>query len=291
MPSSYDKFQKRRVLSSYFSVVISVFLVLFLVGSLLFFVINFTKISNEFKENIPMTVFLKNETTDSIINTFETELKNAKYIKDFVYVSKDQAAKNNPEIVGEDFMEFIGINPLQNSFDIHLKGDYLNQKSITNIESNFKQNPYISEVIYDKNLVEMANENINKISFWMLVLSGVFSVIAFLLINSSIRLSIYANRFIIKTMQLVGATKSFIRKPFIIRSIKLGLVGSVLAIVAVLFLIFYMDKKFPTLDLGTDYQSIALVIGGILFIGLFISWISTFFATQKYLNLKTDELY
>jgi len=289
--SSYEKFQKRRVLSSYFSVIISVFLVLFLVGSLLFFVINFTKISNEFKENIPMTVFLKNEATDSIINTFETELKNAKYIKDFAYVSKDEAAKNNPEIVGEDFMEFIGINPLQNSFDIHLKGDYLNQKSITSIESNFKQNPYISEVIYDKNLVEMANENINKISFWMLVLSGVFSVIAFLLINSSIRLSIYANRFIIKTMQLVGATKSFIRKPFIIRSIKLGLVGSVLAIVAVLFLIFYMDEKFPTLGLGTDYQSIALVIGSILLIGLFISWISTFFATQKYLNLKTDELY
>lgn len=291
MASSFENYTKRRLISSYFSVILSIFLVLFLLGTLGLFVINSKKITNDFKENIPMTVFFKNEANDSTLNSFDIELKNAKYIKEYAFVHKDSAAKNNVDIVGKDFMSFLGFNPLQNSFDINLKGDYVVADSIKKIEQGIKKNEMVSEIIYDKQLVDLVNDNVKKISFWILILSGVLGIIAMLLINSSLRLSIYSHRFTIKTMQMVGATKSFIRKPFIIRSIKLGLAGSFLAIIALLFLIFYVDGLLPSLELKKDYVSLAIVFGGVLLVGTIITWISTFFATQRFLNLRTDDLY
>ena len=279
------------MISSYFSVVLSIFLVLFLLGALGLFVINSKKITNDFKENIPMTVFFDNDAKDSTISAFDTELKNAKFIKEYAFVHKDSAAKNNVDIVGKDFMEFLGFNPLQNSFDIHLKGDYVNADSIKKIERNIRKNEMISEIIYDKELVDMVNENVTKITFWILIISGILTVVAMLLINSSMRLSIYSHRFTIKTMQMVGATKSFIRKPFIWRSIKLGLIGSGLAIIGIIALAIYVDGIFPSLGIAKDYVSLGIVITGVLGIGILITWISTFFATQRFLNLKTDDLY
>ena len=279
------------MISSYFSVVLSIFLVLFLLGALGLFVINSKKITNDFKENIPMTVFFDNDANDSIISAFDTEMKNAKFIKEYAFVHKDSAAKNNVDIVGKDFMEFLGFNPLQNSFDIHLKGDYVNADSIKKIERNIRKNEMISEIIYDKELVDMVNENVTKITFWILIISGILTVVAMLLINSSMRLSIYSHRFTIKTMQMVGATKSFIRKPFIWRSIKLGLIGSGLAIIGIIALAIYVDGIFPSLGIVKDYVSLGIVITGVLGIGILITWISTFFATQRFLNLKTDDLY
>ena len=291
MASSFENYNKRRLISSYFSVVLSIFLVLFLLGSLGLFVINSKKITNDFKENIPMTVFFDNDAKDSTISAFDTELKNAKFIKEYAFVHKDSAAKNNVDIVGKDFMEFLGFNPLQNSFDIHLKGDYVNADSIKKIERNIRKNEMVSEIIYDKELVDMVNENVTKITFWILIISGILTVVAMLLINSSMRLSIYSHRFTIKTMQMVGATKSFIRKPFIWRSIKLGLIGSGLAIIGIIALAIYVDGIFPSLGIAKDYVSLGIVITGVLGIGILITWISTFFATQRFLNLKTDDLY
>lgn len=291
MASSFENYNKRRLISSYFSVVLSIFLVLFLLGALGLFVINSKKITNDFKENIPMTVFFNNDANDSIINAFDTEMKNAKFIKEYAFVHKDSAAKNNVDIVGKDFMEFLGFNPLQNSFDIHLKGDYVNADSIKIIERNIRKNEMISEIIYDKELVDMVNENVTKITFWILIISGILTVVAMLLINSSMRLSIYSHRFTIKTMQMVGATKSFIRKPFIWRSIKLGLIGSGLAIIGIITLAIYVDGIFPSLGIAKDYVSLGIVIAGVLGVGILITWISTFFATQRFLNLKTDDLY
>ena len=291
MASSFENYNKRRLISSYFSVVLSIFLVLFLLGALGLFVINSKKITNDFKENIPMTVFFNNDANDSTISAFDAEMKNAKFIKDFVFVHKDSAAKNNVDIVGKDFMEFLGFNPLQNSFDIHLKGDYVIADSIKKIERNIRKNEMVSEIIYDKELVDMVNNNVTKISFWILVISAILTVVAMLLINSSLRLSVYSHRFTIKTMQMVGATKSFIRKPFIWRSIKLGLIGSGLAIIALLALVFYVDGLFPSLGIAKDYLSIGIVIFGVLVVGIIITSISTFFATQRFLNLKTDDLY
>lgn len=291
MASSFENYNKRRLISSYFSVVLSIFLVLFLLGALGLFVINSKKITNDFKENIPMTVFFDNDAKDSTISAFDTELKNAKFIKEYAFVHKDSAAKNNVDIVGKDFMEFLGFNPLQNSFDIHLKGDYVNADSIKKIERNIRKNEMVSEIIYDKELVDMVNENVTKITFWILIISGILTIVAMLLINSSMRLSIYSHRFTIKTMQMVGATKSFIRKPFIWRSIKLGLIGSGLAIIGIISLAIYVDGLFPSLGIAKDYVSLGIVITGVLGIGILITWISTFFATQRFLNLKTDDLY
>lgn len=291
MASSFEQYQKRRLISSYFSVVLSVFLMLFLLGTLGLFVINSKKISNDFKENIPMTVFLSNDANDSIVSAFETELKNLDFVKTVAFVHKDSAAKHNPNILGKDFMEFLGYNPLQNSFDINFKADYVDNATITKFDNDFKKNPMVSEVVYDKHLVDLVNHNIKEISFWILIVSGVLAVIAILLINGSMRLSIYSNRFIIKTMQMVGATKSFIRKPFIWRSIRLGIIGSLLAIMAIIGMLFYIHSNFPELGIMNDQISIAIVLAGVLLLGILISWFSTFFATQRFLNLRTDDLY
>lgn len=291
MASSFEKYNKRRLISSYFSVVLSIFLVLFLLGTLGLFVINSKKITNDFKENIPMSISFKNEANDSLLKAFDVELKNAAFVKEHHYINKDSAVINNADIFGEDFLEFVGVNPVLNSFDINLRGDYVQADSIKKIEIDFKKNNMISEIIYDKLLVDLVNDNIKKITFWILIISIVLAVIAMLLINSSLRLSIYSHRFTIKTMQMVGATKSFIRKPFIWRSIKLGLIGSSLAVVAILVLVHYVDSLMPDLKIAKDYVSIGIVVLGVFLFGIIITWISTFFATQRFLNLKTDDLY
>jgi cell division transport system permease protein len=291
MSSSFDKFQKRRLISSYFSVVLSVFLVLFLLGVLGLFIINSQKLANDFKEKIAMTVFFKNEANDTILKAFGTELKRAAYAKSTDYVTKEQAAKQHTDIIGEDFMTFLGENPLQNSFDIHLKADYVEKDSIAKIEKNLRANVMISDIVYDKQLVNLVNDNIKKVSMWILIISGFLTFIAVLLINSSLRLSIHSNRFIIKTMQMVGATKSFIRKPFVMRSVKLGMIGALLAIFALVGVLIYVETSFPDLGILDNPVLTAVVLAAVFGIGILITWISTHFATQRFLNLRTDDLY
>jgi len=291
MSSSFDRFQKRRLISSYFSVVLSVFLVLFLLGILGLFIINSKKLADDFKEKIAMTVFFKNEANDSILKAFGKELKVAPYAKSTVYVTKEQAAKQHTDIIGEDFMTFLGENPLQNSFDIHLKADYVEKDSIARVEKKLRLNPMISDIVYDKQLVNLVNDNIKKVSMWILIISGFLTFIAVLLINSSLRLSIHSNRFIIKTMQMVGATKSFIRKPFVMRSIKLGMLGAALAIIALIGVLIYVETSFPDLGILDNKVLIAGVLLAVFGIGVLITWLSTHFATQKFLNLRTDDLY
>ncbi|MHC0446813.1 cell division protein FtsX [Flavobacterium sp. 3-218] len=291
MSSNFDKFQKRRLISSYFSVVLSVFLVLFLLGVLGLFIINSKQLADDFKEKIAMTVFFKNEANDSIIKAFNTELKRAPFAKSFVYVTKEKAAKEHTDIIGEDFLTFLGENPLLNSYDIHLKADYVERDSIAKIESRLRQNTMISDIVYDKQLVNLVNDNIRKVSMWILIISGFLTVIAVLLINSSLRLSIHSNRFIIKTMQMVGATKAFIRKPFVMRSVKLGMLGAGLAIIALIALLIYVDTNFPGLGILEDKALTGLVLVGVFGLGVLITWVSTHFATQRFLNLRTDDLY
>ncbi|MFN3942958.1 MAG: cell division protein FtsX [Flavobacterium sp.] len=291
MSGSFEKYQKRRLISSYFSVVISVALVLFLLGFLGVFMIQSKKLIANFKEQVPVTVFLNKEVTKAEIQELDKYLSVKKYIKKREYVSAETAASKHTDIVGEDFMEFLGFNPLEDSFDIELQADYVQMDSIYKIEKELKSFSFVSDVFYDKNLVDLVHENIQKITFWMLVLAGILTVVAILLINSSMRLSIYANRFIIKTMQMVGATKSFIRKPFIWKNIRLGIAGALLAILSLTLLLFYLNEEFPELELLQDPLMIGMVMVGVLVVGILIAWISTFFATQRYLNLKTDDLY
>ncbi len=293
MASSYEKYQKRKLITSYFSVIFSIFLVLFLLGSLGLFVINSQKISDNFRETIPLTVFFDKKATDKEVQSFDKKLQQYDYIKSFVYVSKEDAASQHQEDLGENFLEFLGFNPLQDSFDIYLQGDFVQKDSIQNIQESFLESKGVSEVSYDKELVELVNDNIKTITKWVLILTGVLAVISMLLINSSLRLLIYSSRFTIKTMQMVGATKKFIRRPFILHSIKLGITGSLLAIIALIGLCFYIDSKFPDLNINPkeDYMPLIIVCSALLLIGIIITTISTFFATQRFLNLKSDELY
>ncbi len=291
MSSKFDKFQKRRLISSYFSVILSIFLVLFLLGILGLFIINSKKLSDDFKEEIAMTVFFKTEAKDTTFAAFEQQLKQSDFARTFVYVTKEQAAKEHTDVIGEDFITFLGANPLQDSFDIYLKADYVVNDSIAKIEKELRKNEMVEDIVYDKQLVNLVNDNIQKITMWILIASGFLALVAVLLINSSMRLSIHSNRFIIKTMQMVGATKSFIRSPFIWRSIRLGIIGAVLAILALLAVLYYVDTNYPGLEIIQDKPMIGAVLLAVLLVGILITWISTFIATQRFLNLRTDDLY
>jgi cell division transport system permease protein len=290
MASSFEKFQKRRVISSYFSVVLCIFIVLTMLGALGLFVINTEKISGYVKENIPMTVYFKREASDTVTKAFGVRLQNSGFIKDYVFISKEDAVKNNPDLM-KDYEAMLDENPLLDSYDIHLKGDYVQKDSIKDIEIELRSDPAVGDISYDNVLVDLANENIKTITYWILILSAVLAFIAMLLINSALRLSIYSHRFTIKTMQMVGATKSFIRRPYIWKGIKLGIIGALLSICALIYLVYWLDGAFPVLNIWEDWVPTAIVLAGVLVFGIIIALISTFFATQRFLNLRTDDLY
>lgn len=291
MSKKFDSYQKRRLTSSYISVVISIALVLFMVGVLGLIVLKSTKVANYVKEKVAITLFIKDNVTQKQIKTFRESLLEEEFTKKAVYTSKEQAAKKYSEEIGEDFLQFLGENPLKNGVDIYLKADYVTPEKVAELEERFSKNAFVADVSYDKPLINLLTKNIKRISFWLLVLSSFFGLIAMILINSSIRLSIYSKRFNIKTMQMVGATKSFIRKPFIWRSIKLGLFGALLALIALAVVVYYLDQFIPSLDFLNDYATLGYIAGGVILSALIITWISTFFATQRFLNLQTDELY
>ena len=291
MSSSFEKYQKRRLISSYFSVVISISLVLFLLGLLGLLVLNTKKVADHFKEKIALTIYLKDTAKEVEIRQLEKSLALAEYTKSTEFISKEEAAEAHSKDIGENFMEFLGYNPLQNSIDVYLKADYVDQAKIEEINSEITSKSFVDEVIYDKPLISLLNDNIKKISLWVLLISGIFTFIAVLLINSSIRLSVYSKRFIIKTMQMVGATKAFIRKPFIWKSVRLGMIGAIVALIGVAIGLYYINEAFPELQLLADEILLVILFISIFGIGVVITWISTFFATQRFLNLRTDELY
>lgn len=292
MAKSFEKYQKRRLISSYISVIVIIGLVLFLVGMLGILVINTQKVANHFKEQVAMSIYLKDQAKEIEIDQLQKQLSLADYTKETIYTSKEEAAEVYKRDIGEDFMEFLGdANPLPQSIDVYFKADFVTEVQLAEIARDLGEKEFVSEIIYDKPLIALLNNNIKKISFWVLVVCGIFTFIAVLLINSSIRLSVYSKRFIIKTMQMVGATKSFIRRPFIWRSVKLGMIGALLAMIGMAVLLYFLDKTYPDLQLLMDYLIIGALFLAVFLLGIFITWFSTFFATQKFLNLKTDELY
>ncbi|MBV7268902.1 cell division protein FtsX [Winogradskyella luteola] len=291
MASSFDKYQKRKLISSYISVVISIALVLFLLGCLGLLVINSKKVADHFKEQVVMTIYLNDTAKEVEVNQLKKSLAMADYTKEAKYVSKEEAAEFMKAETGEDFMDFVGYNPLKNSIDVYLKADYVTTEQLTEITDNLSNKAFIEEIRYDNDLVELMNDNVKKITLWVLIISGLFTLIAVLLINSSIRLAVYSKRFIIKTMQMVGATKSFIRKPFVWKSVQLGIIGAIVALIGMSIVLYYLDLTFPELELLRNTVMIIVLFVGIFFLGIVITWISTFIATQRFLNLKTDQLY
>ncbi|UII74566.1 permease-like cell division protein FtsX [Flagellimonas sp. HMM57] len=291
MSQYIERYQRRKLISSYFSVVLSIALVLFLLGALGLLVLNTKKMADHFKEQITISVFLKDNAKPVEIEQLQKSLALAEHTKSADYVSKEDAAEQYSEDIGENFTDFLGYNPLKNSVDVNLKADFVTPEQIEAIANDIASKTYVDEVSYDKPLISLLNDNVRKISLWILIASAVFTLIAVLLINSSIRLSIYSKRFIIKTMQMVGATKIFIRRPFIWTNIKLGMLGATLALIALGVLLYYVNSNFPELNLFQDLVVLIALFIGVFVLGVIISWASTHIATQRFLNLRTDDLY
>lgn len=291
MASSFERYQKRRLLTSYFSVILSIGLVLFLLGMLGMLVLNTKKVADYFKETIAVGVYFKDTAKEVEMKQLEKSLALADYTKSSTFVSKEEAAALHSADLGEDFVDYLGENPLQNSIDLYLKADFVSPDQVKEIAEELSAKDFVEEVTYDQPLIALLNDNIKKISFWVLVISAVCTLIAVLLINSSIRLSVYAKRFTIKTMQMVGATKRFIRKPFIWNSVRLGMIGAILALIGMGIILYYTNQSFPELNLLSDTMMLVFLFAGIFVLGVFITWLSTYFATQRFLNLRTDELY
>jgi len=291
MSSRFEKDQKRRLISSYFSVVLSIALVLFLLGLLGMLVLNAKKVSDHFKEQVVLTIYLKESAKEVETKQLEKSLALSDYVKSIEYVSKEQAAEIMKAENGEDFMDFVGYNPLQNSIDVHLKADYVTSEQLEKISEEATSKNFVDEVTYDNDLVNLMNDNVKKISFWVLVISGIFTLIAVLLINSSIRLAVYSKRFTIKTMQMVGATKQFIRRPFVWQSVRLGIIGAVVALIGMAIVLYNLNITFSELQLLSNPLLVTLLFVGVFALGIVITWISTHIATQRFLNLKTDDLY
>lgn len=291
MASSFEKYQKRRLLSSYLSVVISISLVLFLLGLLGLLVLNSKKVGDHLKEQVPIVIFLRDDAKEVEVQQLRRSLELADYVKNTNYVSKEEAAEEHMAEIGEDYISYLGDNPLQDNIDVRLNADFVTPEKVEAIIAELSEKPFIEEVGYDKPLIEQLALNVKRIGFWILVIAAVFLVIAILLINSSIRLSVYSKRFTIKTMQMVGATKGFIRRPFIWKSIRLGMTGAGLAMIGMAIVLYYLDRAFPEFGLIKDVFLLGGLFSFIFFMGFIISWMSTFFATQRFLNLRTDELY
>jgi len=257
-------------------------------------VLNTKNVSDYFKEQASITIFLNDDIEEARLTAFQNSLKEKDYTKSVTYVSKEEAAEIVIKENGEDFMEFVGYNPLKNSLELFLNADFVTPEKMEEIKNNLSKNSYVFEISYNKSLIALLTENVKRISLWVLFFSTLFALIAMLLINNSIRLSVYAKRFTIKTMQMVGATKKFIRKPFILSSIKLGFFGAIVALIGLAITIYYLNNYFPELGLldnDNDKILIAALFGCVFLIGIIITWLSAFFATQRFLNLRTDELY
>ena len=291
MSQKQDKFNKRRLKSSYLSVIVSMTLVLFLIGLLGTVLYHSNSIANKVQENIAFTVLLKPEAKQVSVNQFQRQLELSEHVKSTEFISKEEAATLLKDDLGEDFVSFLGFNPLTDAIDIHFQAYYTQTNTPEKIEAELLAVSVVQEVVYDKSLLNLLNKNLKKVSYVLLLLSFVFSIIAIALINSSIRLTIYSKRFLIKTMQLVGATKSFIRKPFLWKSIQHGLIASILSILFLHFLISYSVNFLPEIQRLHTTNAKLSIYSTILLLGFFIPWACTYFAIRKYLKITTDELY
>lgn len=284
-----NKIKNKRLMTSYMSIVIIMSIVLFLFGFFGLFFISSNSIINSFKESFSVSIFLKENVKNVEIIQLKNELLISKYIENLNFISKENAVMIMKDEYGEDFIKDLGYNPLVDSIDINLKSEYVESTKLDSISNILSRNKYIDEIVYDKNLINLINKNIKKISFWLLPSIGVFLLFTFLIINGSIRLSIYSNRKLIKTMQLVGAKKSFIRKPFIKTNIILGLISSIISICLISLIVYYIDLNIDFIK-NIDMKSVYILFIGIITLGFIISYISTFFATQNILKIKADRL-
>ena len=291
MASSADKTARRRVASSSVSTVVSMSLVLFMLGCLALILINSQKLSTYVKENIRFQIYLKENTREVDIIKLKKILDAEAFTGSTDYISKKEAAKTLKKDLGEDFVEFLGYNPLPPSIDLDLKAEYAHPDSIAWIEDELLQNPNVKEVAYPPDLIREVNRNVEKITIVMLGFSALLMIVAIALINNTIRLSIYSKRFLIRSMQLVGATRGFIQRPFLVKGLMQGLYASLIALLMITGVIYLVQQQFPAFFEVQDRQTFAMLFGIVIVLGLLISGTSTWLAVKKYLRIKPEKLF
>ena len=291
MRNKKNKSLNKKIVSSSVSVIISLSLVLFVVGLLSLVLINAQKLSNYVKENIGFSIMIKEDVKEIELIEFNKILDAEDFTKSTRFISKEQATKELEQDLGEDFVNFLGFNPIMASIDVKLNSSYANNDSLQKISSRLEKSDVVYEVFYQKNLIKKLNSNVGKISFFLICISLILFFIAFALINNTIRLSVYSKRFIIRTMRLVGAENSFIQKPFLISGIYQGLYSAIFAIFMLLGSIQLIQTETASILNINDLQNIGLVFIVLFCSGIIISGTSTFFAVRKYIYLNEGELY
>jgi len=282
---------RKKTKSVYISTVISIALVLLMTGLLGLILVHAKNLSKYVKENIVLNVIVNDNVNEGDVLSLQKDLEKDPYILRTEYVSKELAAKNLKEDLGEDFVEYLGHNPLLPSIDIYLKEDYANADSIQPFLQKVSNNARVKEVVYQESLIDMVNKNIRIISIVVLAFAVILMVIAVALINNTIRLAIYSQRFLIKSMQLIGATKSFIRRPYILYGIVHGLIGSLIAILLLIFTLQFAQKQIPELVFLRNWYEFGVIFAVVVILGVLISGLSTYFAVTKYLKAKSSSLY
>ncbi len=277
--------------SSRLSTIVSITLVLFLLGTLSVLLLHANKLSDYLKENIEISLVIQPDADSLTVNELYQRVKSTNYVKEVTLISKEQAAGELKKELGEDFVTFLGYNPLYPSINIRLRSDFADTQTIESFISSVKSNPAVREVQYQASLVESLNRNVKTISWILVGFSILLTLVAVALINNTIRISLYAKRLLIKSMLLVGANKGFIRKPFLINSLVNGIIGALAAIGLLTALFYFGEQKIPELSLIRDMQLMGIVAGLLVFLGIFLSLICTLFAVNKYLRYRTVDLY
>jgi len=286
-----DRLTKKRLRTSGVTVIISLSLVLFMLGALGLLIINANKLSTHFKENVGFQIYLKDTATSAQTDLLVQELNNAQFTKSVNLINKEQAAEKLKADLGEDFVAFLGSNPLLNSLEVKLNADYANTDTLLVIEKNLLQKPFIKEVVYQKEMINKLNKNTKAVAFFILIFSGALLIVAIALINNTIRLSIYSQRFLIRTMYLVGATRSFISKPFIFRGFRQGVIAGIIAGIMLAGFLVLSTRFIPDLLQLQDENVLLILFIGIILVGVIISAFSAFLAVLRYLHLKKSDLY
>jgi cell division transport system permease protein len=281
----------RRLKTSYITTVVSISLVLFVLGLLGLVILHAQMISDHVRQNIGITVILRENISEADAQSLSKRFSALQEVNSSEYVSRDKAAALLMADLGEDFVAFLGYNPLNPAIELRVKSLWANNDSLAVLEKKISSMPGVLNVEYQKDLVHLVNENVKKIGFVLVVFSMLLMVIAFALINNTIRLSVFSKRFLIKSMQLVGATQGFIRRPFLWKSITQGIIGALIAIGLLIGSLYAAQKQIPEL---AEFQKTSLLAGLffiVILLGVIITWISTYFAVKKYLRIKTDNLY
>jgi len=281
----------KRIFKSYLTSTISISMVLFLIGLLGVVLLNAERLAKYVRENIGFTLVLKDDVQESDIDNLLKSLKSANFVKEAEYIDKATAAEKLKNELGEDFTGFLGYNPLLSSIDVKLLAAYATPGQLVVIEKKLMEFPQIKEVSYQHDMVKIINENVQKIGFILIFFSVLLLVIFFALINNTIRISIYSQRFIINTMLLVGATDRFIRTPFIKQSIKYGLLGALIANALLFILMMSYASELTGIISMDDFTIFGVVFASVMLLGAFISWSSTYMAVNKFIRLRFDELY